>query len=85
MRNILTQQSSPQLGDRRWGGLIAENMQMVEAVCPSLPHPHSESPWAVFGEDTGERQVRNTGVPAKILGRQGRKLRERDPGGGGCL
>lgn len=42
VRNILTQQSPPpaplpQLRDGRWGGLIAEDMQMAEAGCPSLP------------------------------------------------
>lgn len=42
VRNIPTQQSPPppQLRDGRWGGLIAENMQMAEArlaLPPSLP------------------------------------------------
>lgn len=63
VRNILTQQQSgtpppPALAPSSrgvGGGLIVENIQMVEACPPSLPLHSEHPPWAVFGEEAGDR------------------------------
>lgn len=82
VRNILTQQSPPSPSLRGLeGGLIAENIQMVEA-CPPLP-PCSilSSPVLCLGRRLGI-DMSETLEPPKDPGRQGRKLRE---GGRVCV
>lgn len=70
VRNILTQQSPPTPHLRGvGGGLIAENIQMVEA-CPSLPAPSIlSSPALCLGRRPGIDISQKHWSPPKILGR----------------
>lgn len=83
MRNILTQQSPPTPSLRGvGGGLIAENIQMVEA-CPPFPPPSIlSSPALCLGRRLGIDISQKHWGPQKIMGRPGRGLREEDGVGG---